>query len=269
MAKFKLIKKFPSSPEVGTIFTGGEGFCYKERGMDGKKPFSSSLMTYLEKDVENNPEYFAPCLFTTEDGVDVYKGDRYFFLSIANEILQVIACGNSDDFSNDIKRFSTYGAAKAYLDSLKPKYKEGDYVVLSTGSSKYMGVYSKTSESTESVACTEWVGFQSGKFIGGVNTSEGHFIEVERLMTQHEIFEYFMVKHDVRSKWPIGSEVELVNDGLTLNLRGSRGVVKGYTVEKEHLHLYIEWTNSIYDEDIHIVDEENGIYPIEIFKPIK
>lgn len=39
MAKFKLIKKFPSSPEVGTIFTGGEGFCYKERGMDGKKPF--------------------------------------------------------------------------------------------------------------------------------------------------------------------------------------------------------------------------------------
>lgn len=76
MNSYKLIKEYPGSPTIGTIA--------KEDKID-------YVYYYLEKDshtgigssiIENNPEFWKKVekLFTTEDGIDIYKGDTYWFL---------------------------------------------------------------------------------------------------------------------------------------------------------------------------------------------
>ena len=268
MAKFKLIKKFPGSPEVGTIFTGGSGFCYKERGMDGKKSVSSSLKTYLEKDIENNPEYFAPCLFTTEDGVDIYEGDLFYHIAYENVWLTIAMI--QPDYQRYGKTFSTEKAAQDYMDLLKPQYEKGDYVVLSIDNTTYMGIYEGVDKGLDLFVANMWVLFEPGKALcDDVFISTGYFKKVERRMTQHEIFEYLMAKHNVRNEWPIGSKVELINDiGMNASV-GASAIIDGYVLLDNELLLNVEWRRPTPSKSNGNSSQKHGGYPIEIFKLIK
>jgi hypothetical protein len=77
--------------------------------------------------VDTLPEWFAPYLFTAEDG-DVFKGDNVYFINKNNEI---ITCYNAIGISQDFNKnqiFLSKEKAEQYLESLKPKFKVGDIV---------------------------------------------------------------------------------------------------------------------------------------------
>ena len=78
--------------------------------------------------VDTLPEWFAPYLFTAEDG-DVFKGDNVYFINKNNEI---ITCYNAIGISQDFNKnqiFLSKEKAEQYLESLKIKFKIGDIVV--------------------------------------------------------------------------------------------------------------------------------------------
>ena len=119
MKKYKTIKEFPDSPPVGTIlYSTDEGYFYIE---------SSRENFVYSKFGINNKEFFAPYLFTTEDGVDIYLGDTVWFTGVGNHV-QEVKLLNETFATHTIKYFSTKEKAQEYLDSLQ-EFKVGDIVV--------------------------------------------------------------------------------------------------------------------------------------------
>ena len=75
MRKFKLIKTYPGSPELGTevFLFYGDGYNTKNNFFVYRQPIHI---------IEDYPEFWEEVidkpLFTTEDGVDIYEGDRIY-----------------------------------------------------------------------------------------------------------------------------------------------------------------------------------------------
>lgn len=69
-------------------------------------------------------------IFTTSDGVDVYEGDEFYAItSIESNIVSKFTCTGNTRYGVDYKRFSIRELAQKYLNSLKPKFKVGDFVM--------------------------------------------------------------------------------------------------------------------------------------------
>lgn len=149
--KYKLIKDLPDV-KAGTIFQYNEGFTseyYEYIENNQSKKYSIDI-------VENNPDWFVPYLFTTEDDVDIYNGDEYVILVTKDyenkkhkkgDIFysQTLILGEEGiplNFEYNIQQniwkiFSTKEAAEQYLESLKPKFKIGAIVKFSDENSNY------------------------------------------------------------------------------------------------------------------------------------
>ncbi len=88
-----------------------------------------SISPATQQEVEQYfPNEFRKPLFVTEDGVDIFKGDRWWFIYMDNigfgklPLTPYIDNSNYDpSYGERIKRFSTKEKAQEYLDSLKPK----------------------------------------------------------------------------------------------------------------------------------------------------
>ena len=61
-------------------------------------------------------------LFTTENGVDIFEGDDYFYISTEHWITVNINHSKSIDLSSTFKAFSTKEAAEEYIEMNKPKF---------------------------------------------------------------------------------------------------------------------------------------------------
>ena len=127
MRKFRLIKKYPGSPQLDSIRTGSEENC---------RLFPS------EKCMENNPEFWEEVkkpILTTEDGVDLYDRDDYWYVYLANyDIHKSIVSIYSETHSTS-KTFSTRQAAKDYVNLHKPKFSKQDIITLLTDKFTYGG----------------------------------------------------------------------------------------------------------------------------------
>jgi len=62
----------------------------------------------------NGLDYVVPYIFTTEDGVDIYKAESYWFLNKENKVLQNVYC-STGWYKDGNKRFSTKEAAEKWL----------------------------------------------------------------------------------------------------------------------------------------------------------
>lgn len=137
MNSYKLIKEYPGSPTIGTIA--------KEDKID-------YVYYYLEKDshtgigssiIENNPEFWKKVekLFTTEDGIDIFEGDEYYFI-VLNDILpnNWVIQRHRCDWNNQRKpalgkvQFSTKQKAEEYIYLNKPRFsfKDMEKAVMNT-----------------------------------------------------------------------------------------------------------------------------------------
>lgn len=158
--QYKLIKKYPGSPVVGTVISPSTGWgitCSYARNcpefweevvedpsvyhigesidqgpyyifQDKESYCKRKGFTYFycEKDCKKwAEEQVKPPIFTTEDGVDIYKGDIYYGLRIAKiDFLKLEIYPFSGNFfsgkDSSFKYFSTKEAAEEYILLNKP-----------------------------------------------------------------------------------------------------------------------------------------------------
>ncbi len=125
---YKLIKCYPGSPELGSIFIKREA--YEAIFYLGKKQNSDKWQINLPIDiVENNPEFWQKVeeksktkFFKTEDGVDIFEDDKYFTVNQDYLIGGKIAGKESVDILNIFKAFSTKEKAEEYVYFAKPRF---------------------------------------------------------------------------------------------------------------------------------------------------
>lgn len=277
---YKLLKWYPTLPkdwEVG--MTVGRG--------DVSWGYSPCDVLYTQKRitndcVENQPEYWTKYLFTTEDGVDIYKGDTYYCVQTENSIgnyypweIQKITTDNFPNLISNLHsgktiftecksviRFSTKKAAQKYID--ENTYKEGDWVIASIENSIYIGRYLNQKEL--GICLKDWHTLsciKKGKFYNG-----GLFNKVERKATQEEIETYLVAiakskgfKKGVKFKSAVNDSIfnMTTNDMMYLTVAGGGlyqkdkpGLIynnitsKWATIieEKKEFHKYIEATGN-------------------------
>lgn len=141
--RYKLKKWYPSLPknwETDMLVGIGDNNW-------GYSPVSSKYeynATLPKSEVQNNPEFWEEIkekepLFVTEDGVEIFEGDRYYHVShlytgwsdplspkglINMKIDTYIAAKNG--ISYIAPSFSTKEAAEKWIDNNKPIYSKGD-----------------------------------------------------------------------------------------------------------------------------------------------
>ena len=112
--KYKLIKEYPGSPILGTVHSGALLF----------------NTTYGCLKLELYPEFWEEVkepILTTEDGVDLYEGDRvYFYINIITKSSILDTKLMSFPPSKDFKYFSTKEAAEDYVKLNKPVFSRKD-----------------------------------------------------------------------------------------------------------------------------------------------
>ena len=73
-----------------------------------------------------NIEHQKEPLFVTEDGVEIFEGDSYYFVTSHWRIFKELPANKFSGKSTGIKYFSTKEAAKKYVDENKPRYSKKD-----------------------------------------------------------------------------------------------------------------------------------------------
>ena len=126
----------------GEVFTIGDrisGLSYNDRYIIGFRPERTHIIHQSQSmDTENggyskiqNIEHNKNPIFTTEDGVDIHKGDEYYFVGkVTNEVLKnKVRTKESWLKANgdyDAKRFADKEKAKEYIEENKPRYSKAD-----------------------------------------------------------------------------------------------------------------------------------------------
>jgi hypothetical protein len=105
--KFKLIKEYPGSGELGKVLTNE---------CEGIENWSE----YWEE-IKEEP------ILITEDGKELFEGDEYWFIDeefIAYPNIVEDGCGGKKDY----KYFSTKESAKKWIEENKPKWSNKDMI---------------------------------------------------------------------------------------------------------------------------------------------
>jgi len=152
---YKVIKSWPNGPSVGEIF----------KKTPGKTSYQSSFHPWsIHTDVvENSPEFFAPRLFVTEDGVDVYRGDTFYVLNISSKYWHPATAdtGHKVDDQN-WKYFSTEVAVETYAKTLKQAFKKNQWLIYKTQSDTWLFKF-KEYRKDGHLTCKESYHFWVGK----------------------------------------------------------------------------------------------------------
>ena len=120
--KYKLVKKYPNSPNIGDT-------AELDIELGGFRVSSNYFQLIPKKQIINYPEFWEEIkepLFVTEDGVDVFKYDYFYYVSKGGICCKGYASGELSATNKEFKYFSTPGAAKKYIDQNKPKFSVKD-----------------------------------------------------------------------------------------------------------------------------------------------
>lgn len=113
--RYKLLKDLPNV-KAGAIID-------KFRINDyGQNIFSIKGHIFNEEDMRHNPDWFAPYLFTTEDGVDIFKGDTVWRYYTKDKSVGWTIADKGEIWYQKVINFSTKEKAEQYLDSLGTQY---------------------------------------------------------------------------------------------------------------------------------------------------
>lgn len=128
MKYYKLLKDLPDV-KAGAIFEWNEGYSYEYYWeKETNRKYDADL-------VKENKEWFEPCLFISEDGEPIFNDDRVHLL-YKDEITSGKATKYGFDGqllpypASDCLWFKSKQKAEEYIESLKPKFKVGDIVVI-------------------------------------------------------------------------------------------------------------------------------------------
>jgi len=172
ITKFKLLKEMPDikAGKIGKVIHRNGLF---EDSVEFESDYGLEPTYFNLSFVQEKTNWFAPMLFTTEDGVDIYTGNEYFTVfsqsftdaygefTEANKVYgENIAHCDKTGFVDYVKLFSTKQAAEKYLE---PKFKVGDIVkykfkfntvIFKVGKVNKTSIISEDKESYETLLCT-------------------------------------------------------------------------------------------------------------------
>lgn len=151
--RYKLIKEYPGSPNLGdTVEMNLELDFIFYTLITGKEAEKWVIHKNL---IENSPEFWAKYLFTTEDKVDIYEGEKCYagFLDIVTGKLESLdkIPKRYQGIATWLKYFSTKEAIEEYSGSLRA-IKTLDNMDLFIGE-KYYEVYKPTGEIRNKILC--------------------------------------------------------------------------------------------------------------------
>lgn len=116
MKKFKLIKKYPGSPELGDIWpenTIVKSITAHPNGEGGGEQLEEEdkISDYSEfwEEITQKP------LFNTEDGIDIHHGDSYWLMVSGRAHCLIASQYETFDTSGIIKRYSSKEAACCHI----------------------------------------------------------------------------------------------------------------------------------------------------------
>lgn len=134
--KYKLKQWYPSLPKdwiVGMII--GKN--------DGHPMFTPTNSKYnycvISKTEVQSNDYWSPYLFTTEDGVDIYKCDSAYIVKFEDMQWQYLFCKTvyASTSSPTRKYFSTKEAAQKWIEEQnRPKFEKGEWLYYDSGLSE-------------------------------------------------------------------------------------------------------------------------------------
>lgn len=121
--KYKLIKQYDGSPQVGTIVN--QSIDFPHYNFNGGN-FTTAITQYF---VENTPEFWEEIkekeyLFLSDDNVEIFKGDGYY--QVTPEFKYYFIGNNDYKRRNCDKHFSTERAAKDWIETNKPQFSIND-----------------------------------------------------------------------------------------------------------------------------------------------
>ena len=107
---YKLLKDYPNR-SIGDLAM------FDEEVDDENYLWTNTLMPIpSDFQPDMNPDWFELCLFVTEDGVPIFDGYGYYFISHSLTIIHSGARFGADYTDSVTKRFSTKESAEAYLN---------------------------------------------------------------------------------------------------------------------------------------------------------
>lgn len=119
--KYKLVKKYPGSPNIGDT-------AELDIELGDFRVSNNYFQPISKKQIINYPEFWEEVkepLFVTEDGVDVFKYDYFYYVSKYGICYKGYARELSAT-NKEFKYFSTPEAAKKYIEQNKPRFSVKD-----------------------------------------------------------------------------------------------------------------------------------------------
>lgn len=122
MRKFKLIKKFPKSPEIGTVVS-------KWRFSDPHPELyadEKNIFFFKAEDIENYPEFWEEIkelLFTTYDGVEIFEQVRLW--TVIKDSLSLVT-STPTELCRQYIYFAEKENAEKYIRDKEKKYSLND-----------------------------------------------------------------------------------------------------------------------------------------------
>jgi hypothetical protein len=212
---------------------------------------------FSKEEIERNKEWFEPCLFISEDGEPIFANTEVWFYE--KEVLNVLY---GSQISGKLKYFVNKQKAEEYIESLKPKFKVGDIVVIlkEYKINEPITIINKVEKAVEYFYYTDYSGI-------GFND------EAIRKATEQEIISYYesqgwvegvKVKYiafltdSTRNCFPTIVNLEILDNELLVNTSdGSRLPLKSFELIKES-ELPKSW------EDLHF----NRGYVLNSYVPV-
>lgn len=225
---YKLLKDLPDV-KAGVVFiwnghTGEYEYEYKFNN------FQELAYYFSEVQVKENKEWFEPCLFISADGEPVFEGDEFYFVDFEGISKLCEAWEGSGGYS-ERKYFKSRQKAEEYIESLKPKFKVGDIVVVIDPGQQYTSylemykklgfrniLHNKLEDNFGIYRCfTNQVPHEypsQGDIVGIENDNNQGLINVKgiRLATNDEIIQYYE-----QQGWVKGTKVIILGNSTVIN----------------------------------------------------
>lgn len=131
ITKFKLLKDMPGIKAGKIGYTEEDTFLNGNIDVMFESDCGQPHIFYDKEYVKNNPDWFAPFCFTTEDGIEKYQGESYYCVHTNSGEEGVIDAIAFIEYQMDFKRFSIKEAAKKYLllEKAKKELTVGNYFI--------------------------------------------------------------------------------------------------------------------------------------------
>ena len=121
MNSYKILGHIPGTKIGDIVYPDSFSYCGENK---------KTVLKFSKDTLEQNPHMFSPHFITTTDGVDLYRDDLVHQVDIVSKTMCSFTLQYKSQLLNNCKYFSTEKRAMQYIESLSPKFKIGDIVVV-------------------------------------------------------------------------------------------------------------------------------------------